>query len=87
VTEAIIDTDILSFYFKGDKTVIQQFGEYLKEFDQVNISIVTYFESLQDLSSKRRVGSLRNLKISSMIITLSTYLKSRLKYRETFTLI
>jgi len=46
VTESIIDTDILSFYFKDDSKVIDQFSNDLKEFDQINISIITYHEIL-----------------------------------------
>jgi tRNA(fMet)-specific endonuclease VapC len=53
VTEAIIDTDILSFYFKGDERVVARFVEYLKEFDQVNISIVTYYEIIAGLKFKK----------------------------------
>ena len=53
MTEAIIDTDILSFYFKGDERVVTRFGEYLKEFDQVNISIVTYYEIIAGLKFKK----------------------------------
>ena len=46
MTEALVDTDILSFYFKGDEKVVARFRDYLKEFDQINVSIVTYFEVL-----------------------------------------
>ncbi len=53
MTEALIDTDILSFYFKGDEKVIQRFNEYLKEFDQINTSIVTYYEILGGLKFKK----------------------------------
>jgi tRNA(fMet)-specific endonuclease VapC len=53
VTEAIINTDILSFYFKGEERVVMRFGEYLKEFDQVNISILTYFEVNAGLKFKK----------------------------------
>lgn len=53
MTEAIIDTDILSFYFKGEERVVMRFGEYLKEFDQVNISILTYYEIIAGLKFKK----------------------------------
>lgn len=52
MTEALVDTDILSFYFKGDSKVVERFGDYLKEFDQINISIVTYFEVFAGLKFK-----------------------------------
>jgi tRNA(fMet)-specific endonuclease VapC len=53
VTEALVDTDILSFYFKGDSKVGERFGQYLKEFDQINISIITYYEILGGLKFKK----------------------------------
>jgi tRNA(fMet)-specific endonuclease VapC len=46
MTECLVDTDILSFYFRGEPTVVLRFTDYLKEFDQINISIITYYEIL-----------------------------------------
>lgn len=46
MTEALIDTDILSFYFKGEPKVVEAFTSYLNEFDQLNISIITYLRFL-----------------------------------------
>ncbi len=51
--EALIDTDILSFYFKGDSNVVNKFEDYLKEFDQINISIITFYEILGGLKHKK----------------------------------
>ncbi|RLC49029.1 MAG: type II toxin-antitoxin system VapC family toxin [Candidatus Cloacimonadota bacterium] len=45
----LIDTDILSLFFRGDKKVIQSFHNYLKKHDSVNISIITYYEILSGL--------------------------------------
>ncbi|MFZ2905598.1 MAG: type II toxin-antitoxin system VapC family toxin [Cyclobacteriaceae bacterium] len=53
MTESLVDTDILSFYFKGDQNVINNFNNYLKEFDAINISIITYYEILGGLKFKR----------------------------------
>jgi tRNA(fMet)-specific endonuclease VapC len=53
VTETIVDTDILSFYFKGDPQVTERFLSYLNEFDQINISIITYYEILSGLKFKK----------------------------------
>lgn len=53
MTEALIDTDILSFYFKGNPNVIQKFKDYLKEFDQINISIITFYEIIGGLKHKK----------------------------------
>ena len=53
MTEALIDTDILSFYFKGDTRVIERFRRYLKEFDQINLSLITYYEIIAGLKFKK----------------------------------
>ena len=60
MTEALVDTDILSFYFKGDQKVVQRFDEYLKEFDQINISIITYYEIIGGLKFKTAEKQIRD---------------------------
>ncbi len=53
MTESLVDTDILSFYFKGDSKVVDKFNGYLKEFDVINVSIITYYEILGGLRFKK----------------------------------
>ncbi len=53
MTESLVDTDILSFYFKGDPKVVSKFNDYLKEYDVINISIITYYEILGGLNFKK----------------------------------
>ena len=53
MTESLVDTDILSFYFKGDSKVFDKFNDYLKEFDVINVSIITYYEILGGLRFKK----------------------------------
>ncbi|MFM9840396.1 MAG: type II toxin-antitoxin system VapC family toxin [Cyclobacteriaceae bacterium] len=74
MTEALVDTDILSFYFKGDEKVIARFGEYLKEFEQINISIITYYEIIAGLKYKKAERQIRDLEVfvnNNTIINLS----------------
>tara|TARA_A100000171_G_scaffold401_1_gene642 strand:- start:454 stop:858 length:405 start_codon:yes stop_codon:yes gene_type:complete len=52
MTECLVDTDILSFYFRGEPNVVREFTEYLKEYDQINVSIITYFEIIGGLKFK-----------------------------------
>jgi tRNA(fMet)-specific endonuclease VapC len=59
VTEALVDTDILSFYFRGDMKVVEGFSQYLKEFDLINISIITYYEILGGLKFKKAEKQIR----------------------------
>lgn len=50
--KALIDTDILSYYFKGDEHVVAKFEEYFSIHPTFNISIITYFEILSGLKYK-----------------------------------
>ncbi|MGM0497802.1 MAG: type II toxin-antitoxin system VapC family toxin [Bacteroidota bacterium] len=49
---ALIDTDILSYYFKGDQKVIQNFETYLETYELIEISLITYYEIISGLLSK-----------------------------------
>lgn len=46
---ALIDTDILSLFFRGEPTVVARFDAYIAEYDRVNISILTYYEIVSGL--------------------------------------
>jgi tRNA(fMet)-specific endonuclease VapC len=56
--EKIIDTDILSFFFKGDKKVVTNFEKYLEEYTHINISMITYYEILSGLHFKKATKKL-----------------------------
>jgi tRNA(fMet)-specific endonuclease VapC len=60
MNESLVDTDILSFYFKGDPSVVHSFSEYLKKFDFINISIITYYEILGGLQYKKAYSQIRD---------------------------
>ena len=49
---ALIDTDILSLFFRNDLTVIERFREYLQEHGRMNISILTFYEILSGLKHR-----------------------------------
>ncbi|NOS93678.1 MAG: type II toxin-antitoxin system VapC family toxin [Cyclobacteriaceae bacterium] len=74
MTESIVDTDILSFYFKGDVHVAAKFADYLKEFDQINIPIITYYEIIAGLKFKKAVKQLNDFQdfvLNNNIINIS----------------
>ncbi|MEA5619295.1 type II toxin-antitoxin system VapC family toxin [Cronbergia sp. UHCC 0137] len=48
----LIDTDILSMFFRGNVNVVSQFQAYLSEYQQINLSIVTYYEVLSGLKHR-----------------------------------
>jgi len=58
MNRAIIDTDILSYYFKGNQTVIKNFEKYLQDFDLIEISIITYYEITGGLMAKNALKQL-----------------------------
>ena len=49
---ALIDTDILSYYFRGDPVVVKNFQKYLKNFETIEISVVTFYEIMSGLLAK-----------------------------------
>lgn len=54
----LIDTDILSYYFKGDKKVIKNFELYLQHHDLIEVSIITYYEISGGLLAKNALKQL-----------------------------
>lgn len=48
----LIDTDILSLFFRGDPLVSAAFDRYLTEFEQINFSIISYYEILSGLKHR-----------------------------------
>ncbi|MBE0664135.1 MAG: type II toxin-antitoxin system VapC family toxin [Bacteroidales bacterium] len=50
---ALIDTDILSYYFKGNPKVIDHFEANLEHFDFIEISLITYYEIASGLLAKK----------------------------------
>ncbi len=52
MNRVLIDTDILSYFLKGNKKVTNNFGLYLREYFEITISEITYFEILAGLTFK-----------------------------------
>ena len=70
----LVDTDILSYFLKGNEKVFLRFQEYLKDFDRINISRITYYEIASGLTFKSAEKQLRIFEefcSSSAIINLS----------------
>ena len=47
--QALIDTDILSYFFNRHARVVENVDKYTDVFDQLNFSILTYYEILSGL--------------------------------------
>ena len=49
---ALIDTDVLSMYFRGNDVIETNFEKYFEEYDKANISIITYYEIVSGLKHR-----------------------------------
>jgi tRNA(fMet)-specific endonuclease VapC len=58
MNRVLIDTDILSYYFRGDKIAVQNFNNYLQNFDFIEISLITYYEIVSGLMAKDSIRQL-----------------------------
>ncbi len=58
MNRALIDTDILSYYFKGDKNVIKNVTLYLKHHELIEFSLITYYEIVGGLLAKNALKQL-----------------------------
>ena len=47
--KCILDTDVLSEFFKGNDAVVKRVDEYLKYLNTLNITIITFYEVLKGL--------------------------------------
>lgn len=52
VKPSLIDTDILSLFFKGHSRVTANFETYLDRYKKINISIITYYEIVSGLKHR-----------------------------------
>ncbi len=52
MNRALIDTDILSYYFRGDEKVKRNFRDYLEFFNEIETSIITHYEIVGGLLAK-----------------------------------
>lgn len=66
MNRVLIDTDILSYFFKGDKTVIINFEKYLQIYELIEISLITYYEVVGGLLAK---NALKQLKVFEDLVT------------------
>lgn len=50
--QAILDTDTVSYFFRGVPKVVEKVDQYLNEFGFINITVVTYYEVMNGLLYK-----------------------------------
>ncbi len=69
---SLIDTDILSYFLKGDKEVAHHFELYLNDFNKITVSEITYFEILSGLTFK---GATKQIEAFERFISTCEVLK------------
>ena len=75
MNRALIDTDILSMFFKGNKNVVENFKTYLIEYDEINFSIITYYEIVSGLKHRdahKQMNSFLDFAKQNNILSLTT---------------
>jgi tRNA(fMet)-specific endonuclease VapC len=58
--QALIDTDILFLYLKGNKLVENQMKRYLAENGRLNISVLSYDEIIENLNANKAMKQLND---------------------------
>jgi len=74
MSPALLDTDILSFFLRGDSNVVIAFEQYLVEHERINISIITYCEILSGLrhrDARRQLDDFLELVSGSDVLPLT----------------
>jgi len=64
--EVLIDTDIFSYYLKGERTVVKQILAYTKHYPILNLSSITYYEILSGLEHKQAA---KQIKVFEQVLT------------------
>ena len=59
MNRVLVDTDILSYYFKGDEIVVENFEKYQVHYVLIEISFITYYEIVSGLLAKKASKQLR----------------------------
>ena len=54
---ALLDTNIVTAFLKGNPTVVERVEQYVNEYESLTISIISYYEILRGLKA---LGSKKN---------------------------
>ena len=71
---ALIDTDILSLFFRGQPNVVSWFGQYSSHYNEIAFSILTYYEILSGLKhrdAKKQIGRFLEFSAQNSILPLT----------------
>ncbi len=72
--QSLIDTDILSLFFRGHPAVVTRFKAYTTEYKQINLSILTYYEIVSGLKhrdARKQLASFLDFATQNNVILLT----------------
>lgn len=72
--QALIDTDILSEFLRGNPKVIAMVDEHLKEFGFISLSIITYYEILNGLlykDARKQMSKFEEFAVLNKVVPLT----------------
>ena len=70
----LVDTDILSMYFRGNETVKANLDKYIEQYGKANLSIITYYEIVSGLKhrdAKKQLDSFLGFASQNTILFLT----------------
>lgn len=71
---ALIDTDILSLFFRGQPNVVSGFGQYSSQYNEIAFSILSYYEILSGLKHrdvKKQLGRFLEFAAQNSILPIT----------------
>lgn len=72
---ALLDTDTLSEFFRGNEKVVVKFDSYLRQHSVIQISVITYYEILNGLlykDARKQLEKFKKFASANEILTLNT---------------
>lgn len=72
---ALVDTNILSLFFRNQPLVVEKFNAYIQEYSKINISIITYYEIVSGLKhrdAQKQLKSFLEFASYNIILPLTT---------------
>ena len=73
--KALIDTNIISAFMRGDPSVIQKVGKYLRFHATLSVSVITYYEiirGLKALSNNNKLNAFKKFMSSCEVLDLDS---------------
>lgn len=71
---SLIDTNILSMFFRGQPQVVSRFQAYLDEYATINLSMITYYEIISGLKHRdvqKQLGQFLEFAAQNTILSLT----------------